>query len=276
MPAGESAHAVAVRLETEADRLRAEANHWHAGAAGEERVAGMLAPAEGASMRVLHDRLLKPDESKANLDHLVVCTGGVFLVDAKNWSGSVTSYGESLWVHWTDATGRQSRNEYSELKKISGMARAVSSRSGHPVRPVLCLTGDDSSRFGVAQPMPGVTVVAKEHLVDWLRAQPPQLTPAEVATLAVDLSCLFPPAVHPGHTLSSLRCSADGCVKSKARLPVKSCGSETTTSTTPPIPAPTPPRSHTATRRGTRRSYRSRVPAHRWSAATQRLRLDRG
>ena len=39
---------------------------------------------------VLHDRFLRPGQSEANLDHVVIGPGGMFLVDAKNRAGRVT------------------------------------------------------------------------------------------------------------------------------------------------------------------------------------------
>ena len=35
---------------------------------------------------VLHDRLIRAG-SAANIDHVVVTPGGVFIIDAKNWYG---------------------------------------------------------------------------------------------------------------------------------------------------------------------------------------------
>src|SRR5689334_11023674 len=66
------------------------AGAWAAGAEGERRVAEALASLGGA-WTVLHDRLLRPGLSEANLDHLVAGPAGVLLIDAKNWSGHVRS-----------------------------------------------------------------------------------------------------------------------------------------------------------------------------------------
>lgn len=58
---------------------------WATGAVGEERLGRRLDAAAGPLVRVLHDRRIPG--SRANLDHLVVCPTGVFVVDAKRYQG---------------------------------------------------------------------------------------------------------------------------------------------------------------------------------------------
>ena len=56
---------------------------WSVGAEGERMLGGMLTSMAGDSLRVLHDRLIP--RTRANIDHLVVCPNGVFVVDAKRY-----------------------------------------------------------------------------------------------------------------------------------------------------------------------------------------------
>lgn len=58
---------------------------WKAGAEGERRVAEVLAEAVG--VEVLHDR--RVPGSKANIDHVAVGPAGVFVIDAKKYTGQV-------------------------------------------------------------------------------------------------------------------------------------------------------------------------------------------
>lgn len=208
MAAGESARAKARSLREQADRLRDEAARWDAGAAGEERVAAALAGADPHSSRVLHDRLLAAGRSEANLDHLFVCRAGVFLIDAKNWIGAVTVYNESLWQHFTTPDGRRSENKKDELDKVRRMAAQAHAVSGCAVTPVLCLAGDQPRQLAEPAVVRGVQVVPIGGLLDWLQAQPAVMSPDDVATKAVDLSCAFPPAVNPGLTMPALAADA--------------------------------------------------------------------
>jgi hypothetical protein len=58
---------------------------WRRGAAGERRTARLLGPLERQGWAVLHDLALPG--SQANLDHLVIGPGGVFVVDSKQYRG---------------------------------------------------------------------------------------------------------------------------------------------------------------------------------------------
>ena len=58
---------------------------WKIGAEGERRVAEVLGQATG--IEVLHDRLVPG--SRANIDHIAIGPAGVFVIDAKNYTGKV-------------------------------------------------------------------------------------------------------------------------------------------------------------------------------------------
>ena len=56
---------------------------WQAGAVGEVVVAKRLDSIDRPDVRVLHDRRIP--KSRANIDHIVVCPTGVFVIDAKRY-----------------------------------------------------------------------------------------------------------------------------------------------------------------------------------------------
>jgi hypothetical protein len=208
--AGESARAKAGELRERAQRNLHDAEHWEAGAVGEERVAAALAAADNRSTRVLHDRLSSSADSLANLDHIVVSAAGIHLIDAKNWTGSITVQNDSLWQHWTTSDGRRSAVKNGEVDKVRRMAAQMQTASGQSVQPVLCLAGDQAEAFGDPMVVRGVDVVPVNRLVTWL-AQLPQASPAvDVATQAVQLSCVFPPAVGTGVTFPPSQRSVAG------------------------------------------------------------------
>jgi Nuclease-related domain len=66
-------------------RPSAEAVAWRRGAAGERRTARLLSPLERHGWAVLHD--LAVPGSRANIDHLVIGPGGVFVIDSKQYRG---------------------------------------------------------------------------------------------------------------------------------------------------------------------------------------------
>lgn len=58
---------------------------WAVGAVGEEKLGRRLDGLKGDNIHVLHDRLIRG--TKANIDHIVVCPSGVFVIDAKKYKG---------------------------------------------------------------------------------------------------------------------------------------------------------------------------------------------
>lgn len=149
----------------------AAAGAWAAGAEGERRVAEELSNLREA-WTVLHDRLLRPGQSEANLDHVVIGPGGLFLVDAKNRAGRVSEWEGGLFQHVTRDGVRQSVNLAAELKKVHGMAAYMAVESDRPVTPVLCLAGSQEAEFGEPQMVQGVWVVPMSKVVNWLNSRP--------------------------------------------------------------------------------------------------------
>ncbi|CAM3821716.1 nuclease-related domain-containing protein [Nocardioides zeicaulis] len=58
---------------------------WATGAVGEERLGGRLNSLQSETCLVLHDR--RVPGSRANIDHLAVTPTGVYVIDAKRYSG---------------------------------------------------------------------------------------------------------------------------------------------------------------------------------------------
>jgi hypothetical protein len=58
---------------------------WRTGAAGEERLGGILDSLTDRGVHVLHDRRIP--RSRANIDHIAVSAAGVFVIDAKRYKG---------------------------------------------------------------------------------------------------------------------------------------------------------------------------------------------
>ena len=70
---------------------------WATGAQGEERLGRQLDGLVGDGVHVLHDRRIPP--TKANIDHIVVCASGVYVIDAKKYQGQRPSLRiEGGWI----------------------------------------------------------------------------------------------------------------------------------------------------------------------------------
>ena len=58
---------------------------WETGALGEERLGARLNELACITLRVLHDR--RVPGTRANIDHLAVCPTGIYVIDAKKYTG---------------------------------------------------------------------------------------------------------------------------------------------------------------------------------------------
>jgi len=168
MAAGESAYDVARRQRQQAARLERSAALWEQGAAGEVAVAAALA-ALPAGWVVLHD-LAWPGRHRANLDHVVIGPGGVFVVDAKNWSGRI-----EVRDHVLTQNGRRREDAVSSVTAAAIAVQAL-------VSPldcvgVLCFVRDEE----VTATSWNVTVCSTANLVAMLTSRPPVLGPHDVA-----------------------------------------------------------------------------------------------
>jgi hypothetical protein len=72
---------LAVALSDERQSTKA----WERGTAGEERLGARLDSLASAEIAVLHDRRIPG--TKANIDHIVVTTAGIWVIDAKRYKG---------------------------------------------------------------------------------------------------------------------------------------------------------------------------------------------
>ena len=176
--AGESARESARRQREKAERLRKSAELWERGAAGEERTAEVLAQLPAEHWTVFHD-LRWPGRQFANVDHVVVGPPGLFVVDSKNWAGTITLKDGVLRC-----------NGYNREREVGGAAEAaravaqlVPELSPELARAVLCFVRDEELTSSLAD----VMVTSTPTLVPMLLSQRAVLSPDEVRQLSLDL-----------------------------------------------------------------------------------------
>jgi hypothetical protein len=170
--AGESAREVARRAREKAERLNKRAEQFELGADGEAATAAVLAtlPPGWISM---HD-VRWPGRRLANVDHVLIGPGGVFVIDSKNWTGRISLDG-----------GHLRQNGYSREKAVAGAADAalavseVISPYAAWVHPVLCFVGQDHLSGWCRE----VMVCSTANLVGMLTSRPVVFTPEQVSYL---------------------------------------------------------------------------------------------
>jgi hypothetical protein len=149
---------------------------WRRGAAGERRTAQLLDPLKQHGWAVLHD--LAVPHSQANIDHVVIGPGGVFVIDSKQYRGRLQ----------LDPSGRLWHGRYPlapTLQAVSfeaDQAAVVLPDPGLAVVPIVAVHGAQVPGGKVV--VHGVPVVAARRLPSMLRALPAVLGTERVADLA--------------------------------------------------------------------------------------------
>jgi hypothetical protein len=157
-------------------RSSPDAVAWRRGAVGERRTARLLAVLERHGWVVLHD--LAVPRSQANIDHLVIGPGGVFVIDSKQYRGRLQ----------LDPSGRLWHGRYPltpTLQAVSfeaDQAAQVLPDPGMAVVPIVAVHGAKVPWGKVV--IDGVPVVSARRLPSMLRQLPVVLGPERIAWLA--------------------------------------------------------------------------------------------
>lgn len=139
---------------------------WQVGADGERRVAEVLAEAQG--IRVMHDRLVP--RSRANIDHLAIGPAGVFVVDAKKYTGQIEVRNVGGLLRTDERLYVKGRDRSKLVESMHWQVEVVRTALGEEfadveVRGVLCFVGCEWGGRMRKKVIGGVTVL-------WLEALP--------------------------------------------------------------------------------------------------------
>jgi hypothetical protein len=150
---------------------------WRRGAAGERRTARLLDPLERHGWVVLHD--LAVPGSRANIDHLVIGPGGVFVIDSKHYRGRLQ----------LDGSGRLWHGRYPLAPTLRAVDFEADQAAQVLVDPDVVVVVPIVAVHGAQIPWgkvvtQGVPVVAAKRLPSMLRQLPAVLGPERVAALA--------------------------------------------------------------------------------------------
>jgi Nuclease-related domain len=149
-----------------------QARTWQRGAAGERRTARLLDRLPRDGYVVFHD--LAVPGSPANVDHLVVGPSGVFVIDSKQWTGSVHQGADGLVWHNHYRLDRTLETVGWEAQQVS---RVLDSRAA----ALLCVHG--AHVHGGGMDAQGVAIVPA-HLLRGALGYDRVLSDADVELLA--------------------------------------------------------------------------------------------
>ena len=201
--------------------------NWRTGSEGERRTARALAPMRRRGYALLHDlpdRRSSDHRYRGNIDHVVICAGGVFLLDSKYLGGAVSVLGDKVRV--------QHRDDDEASCDLMLLARGI---RGRAVR----LQQDIEQQTGVSFIQPVVVfwnpfeagVVTGENvafvhgtrLSGWLQEQPVRRPVLEVAHVADAIAAVRAPE-HRGwrNRLPRLRAVGRGAPATSPAAPERS------------------------------------------------------
>jgi hypothetical protein len=182
-------------------RALVEPNHvraWGIGAVGERRTAGELDELADAGYVVLHDRRIRG--TRANVDHVVIGPGGVFVVETKRMRGKLRVRGDTVIIG-----GRRTGMVEEVLREAGAVSSALAEvGAAHvPVQPVLYLQEVDAPLF-LGKPAGIPIVLSGRQLRRTIRSAPQVLTDVEAESIVALLDERLAPmvgeplAVRPG------------------------------------------------------------------------------
>jgi hypothetical protein len=192
--AGESADDVARRRREKAERLTRQAELYEQGAAGERLTAQALVQLPDEWV-LLHD-VRWPGRQYANIDHVAIGPGGIFVIDSKNWSGDVVVRNQVL--------RQNGRSREKAVLATAESALAIASLMpgswAGVVQPVICFAGPS----GVSGRARDVLLCTTEDVVALLTTSRRKLTPLQVREGAVLLEAALLSALAPAATEAPL------------------------------------------------------------------------
>ncbi len=173
---------------------------WDTGAGGEQQLGQFLDDAFTGTAVVLHDRKVVNGSKRGNIDHLIIASSGIWVVDAKKYCGVVDVRNEGVWK-WKTSDLYVGKRKKSDL--VDGMgwqSAAVQSllepmgMGEVPIYPVLCFVESDWSHRSNAAVVDGVLVLSPDKLHS-VASQPGWVQPGSMNAIATQLSSGLPAAV---------------------------------------------------------------------------------
>jgi hypothetical protein len=167
---------------------------WAKGSAGERKLAASLAKRVGNRAVLLHDR--KVPGTRGNIDHLAVAASGVWVIDAKAYTGLVERRDKGGWFS-TDYRLYVNRRDRTKLVhglawQVAAVRGAISDRDVQ-VNAALCFIDAEWRVFAKPFVLDDVWVTWGSKLAEMIAAPGP-LADADVTRVAQELTSSLPSA----------------------------------------------------------------------------------
>lgn len=96
-----------------------------------------------SSYVVIKNILLKTNVGTAQIDHIVVCKKGIFVIETKNYSGLI--YGEERQKYWAQIIGKSKNKFFNPILQNKGHINAVKNSISYkkvPIYSIVVFCGD--------------------------------------------------------------------------------------------------------------------------------------
>ena len=182
MSAGQSAKSVASKSGYVASWADRRAVAFDKGSEGERMVAEAVAPLSASGWFILHDRQAP---NGGNVDHVLVGPGGVVVLDAKAWSGSLA----------VSPKGRLRHNDRDAHKAVSSMSSVIAHLSESlpslSVSGGLVFVGNDAAR-SLPRRVDDVGLCHVSEVLDVLQRKPATLKARDVEAALAQVIDVLP------------------------------------------------------------------------------------
>ena len=182
--------------DTDGTPLRNTAS-WNASGSDERHLGEFLDDTFAGSAVVLHDRTVVDEPQLGTIDHVIIASSGVWVVDEKNFNGSVDVRTEGVWKFKTNDLYVGCRNQRKFVDAMGWQAAAVQSLVEPmdmgivPVHSALCFVGSAWSRHSDAAVIDGVLVLSPDKLRS-VASLPGWVDPDAINAIASQLSSGLP------------------------------------------------------------------------------------
>jgi hypothetical protein len=165
---------------------------WARGADGEQFVAQSLTKRCAASVVLLHDRRIPG--SRANIDHIAITAGGVWVIDSKRYTGKVAVSKPLFGTAKLMIAGRDRTRLVDGLTKQVALLEHAIAELGHdvPVHGTMCFVDADLPLLRTLT-VAGFPLLYPKALAKRLNHHGP-LSAEQARTIAAQLAQRFPPA----------------------------------------------------------------------------------
>jgi hypothetical protein len=165
---------------------------WRSGSVGERKLASYLTERLGERVVLLHDR--RVPRTRGNIDHLVIASSGVWIVDAKLRRGLIELRDVGGWFkvdHQLYVGGRRQTRLIDNMGWQIEAVQDVLGRDSVPVRPAVCFVDGEWKLFAKPFELRGVLVCWPKKLVERISEEGP-LDAEDVLAVAGYLSNSLP------------------------------------------------------------------------------------